>query len=78
MVSVAGGTEACDGFDDDVSALLGWVHGAALRALCKRLDGDFEGLSVAARAAKRVGLLEAPAVKKLERLDEAFHAARHL
>jgi len=37
----------------------------------------FEGLSVAARAAKRRGMLDARLVKAVERLDVTYHVLRH-
>jgi len=48
-----------------------------MRALCTPEHGDFIGLTVAARAAKRKGLISSGASKLMERLDVAFHFNDH-
>ena len=61
-----------------VPALLMEVHGHSLRTLCAGLGAHFGGLSVAARAATRQGLINVRMRKKLEQLDTAFAIARHV
>ena len=61
-----------------VEALLEEVRGAAVRRLCAALDQDFEGLAVAARMARKQGIIDGKWCKKLVRLDDAFSFARRL
>ena len=66
------------GFDDDVQALLAWAHGRALRQLSRRLNFEYEGLTVAARAARRAKLIGDKMAKRLEKLDVSFHVVCHV
>ena len=50
----------------------------ALSTLCGVLGADYQGLSVAARAACRAQVISKPTSKRLQRLDEAAHWARHV
>ena len=61
-----------------VVGLLADAQHASLAALSQVLAQDYEGLTVAARAAKRAGRIPAALAKKLERLDVAAHFARHI
>lgn len=63
--------------DDDPCALLAWAHGACLRRLTGVMDMHFEGLAVAARRARRDGIIDNKRAKKLERLDIAYAVVRH-
>uniref|UniRef100_A0A7S4Q182 Uncharacterized protein n=1 Tax=Alexandrium monilatum TaxID=311494 RepID=A0A7S4Q182_9DINO len=54
------------------------LHDACFHFLSDRLDVEFDGLHSAVRAAQRRGLLAAPTVKCMMRLDHAFHVCRHL
>ena len=57
--------------------LLAGAQQASLAFLGEVLNQDFMGLSVAARAARRAGLLSSQEARRLVRLDEAAHVARH-
>ena len=62
------------------ASVVGLLAEAQLRALQKfeeKLGGSYMGLSVAARAARRAGLLSSCSSRRLERLDIAMHVARH-
>ena len=60
-----------------VVGLLTDAQHSALTVLASLFDQNFEGLSVAARAARRAGRISPGLAKKLERLDLAAHFARH-
>ena len=60
-----------------VAALLAGAQHSAFSALSSRLGKPYEGLSAAAREAKRQGVITAAMAKKCERLDVAAHWARH-
>ena len=60
-----------------VVGLLADAQHSALTVLASLFDQNFEGLSVAARAARRAGRISPGLAKKLERLDLAAHFARH-
>ena len=62
----------------DVAALVSLVHGRALRLLCARLQSHFQGLSAAARAARRANLIDSKLQKKLVQLDVTFAFCRHV
>ena len=57
--------------------LLADAQSRCLVLLCDKMNFDGEGLTVAAREAKRRGLVTGPMCKKLGRLDIAAHVARH-
>ena len=61
----------------DVVGLLASGQQCALAALSSRLGQPFTGLTAAARAARRQGVLSSSMVRKCERLDVAAHYARH-
>eukprot|EP00969_Alexandrium_andersonii_P221948 9802902-Alexandrium_andersonii.AAC.1 len=63
---------------DDAAALIASVHGSAFRALSNHLDADVQGLTIAARLARKRGLLSAGLARRLERLDIAFAVSRHI
>ena len=60
-----------------VVALLADGQHTAVTVLSSRLGRSYEGLSAAAKAARRLGLISAAMAKKCERLDVAAHWARH-
>ena len=60
-----------------VVGLLADAQHSALTVLASLFDQNFEGLSIAARAARRAGRISPGLAKKLERLDVAAHFARH-
>ena len=57
--------------------ILAEAQHSALSLIAGALEKDFLGLSVAARAARKVGMLSARDMRRLVRLDEAAHFARH-
>ena len=59
------------------TALLAELQGLALRRLAL-LVGDVQGLTVAARAAKRGGRISAATARRLERIDVSAHYSRHI
>ena len=59
-----------------VTALIAELHGECMRTLCA--DTDFEGLTVAARHAKRCGRIQSGTAKWLEKLDVTFHVNTHI
>jgi len=61
-----------------VVGLLAQGQQAALAILAERLDTDFQGLSVAARRARKQGIITAATTKRLVALDGAAHFARHV
>ena len=62
----------------DVVGILASTQHASLTALSNCMnDSTFEGLTAAAREAKRRGLIPAALARKCERLDIAAHYARH-
>ena len=61
----------------EVVGLLAELHGQCLRLLCDDMGKDFCGLSVAARAAGKIGL-SGRLVRKLMQIDVAFAVSRHL
>ena len=62
----------------DAEALLASLHGRALRLLTDRLGHTCQGLAVAARKARRAGLLDNRAAKKATQVDIAFAMVRHI
>ena len=62
----------------DVVGILASTQHSALVALSHCMKGSaFQGLTAAAREAKRRKILSAPMARKCERLDIAAHYARH-
>jgi len=59
------------------SALLAELHGIVFRPLTLEI-GDRDGLTVAAREARRRGMISPNLAKKLERLDVSVHFAQHI
>ena len=64
-------------FSLSVVALLAGAQHSALTVLSRRLGQPYEGLSAAAKEARRRGILPPVMVRKCERLDTAAHWARH-
>ena len=60
-----------------VIGLLAEAQLLLLQDLSASLPGDFVGLSVASRAARRRGLISSATMKKIIRVDEAAHVVRH-
>ena len=61
----------------DVVSLLAGAQHRVLCLLSDQLNMSFEGLSAAAREARRQKVLSSALMKKCERLDTAAHFARH-
>ena len=59
------------------AALISELHGFCLREICAVVKGDFDGLTTAARAARRLGVLSNKIFKRLGQLDTAFAFNRH-
>ncbi len=64
--------------EDSVEGILAELHGRCLRLICATERKDYEGLGVAARAARRSKIIGNGACKWLERLGTAAAVARHL
>ena len=61
-----------------VTSLLAELHGEAFRALCSASGRSHEGLTVAARAAKKLRIISGLTAKRMERIDIAFHMVCHV
>ena len=64
-------------FQPSAAALLAELHGICTRAI-EGYVGVHDGLTTAARSARRAGLLSPYAARKMERLDIATHFASHI
>ena len=64
--------------DDDLDGLLGQLHGRCFRILVAALGADHQGISTAARHARRQGLVSKEMSEQLVRLDVAFAVGRRL
>ena len=60
------------------AGLLAEAHGSCLRLLAEALQADVAGLSIAARAARRKGIVDNQMARTLERLDIATGFVRHI
>ena len=65
-------------FGEGVPGILADLHSAAFRQISTALAEDHIGLTVAARSAKRAGIISPAQAKRLERLDISLHFVRHL
>eukprot|EP00930_Biecheleria_cincta_P024544 TRINITY_DN17557_c0_g1_i1.p1 TRINITY_DN17557_c0_g1~~TRINITY_DN17557_c0_g1_i1.p1 ORF type:complete len:219 (-),score=40.39 TRINITY_DN17557_c0_g1_i1:80-682(-) len=54
------------------------LHGMVLRMLCDQLGCHFDGVSSAARAAFRAGMLSGARRRKIIELDVTYHMVRHI
>ena len=54
------------------------LHGMVLRLLCEKLVCHFDGISSAARAAFRAGILSGARKRKNVELDVTYHMVRHI
>lgn len=61
-----------------LSGVIADCHFRSLQLLTDALRSDYDGLSSAARAARRMRYIDDATAKKLVRLDVASHVARHL
>ncbi len=64
--------------DEDLDGLLGQLHGRCFRILVAALGADHQGISTAARHARRQGLASKEISKQVVRLDVAFEVGRQL
>jgi len=62
----------------DTVAMIADAHTFALRKLTALMDEDYDGLTVAARKAKRTRRIDGAMAKKLCKLDVAYSVARHI
>lgn len=62
---------------EGVVGILSAAQHSSLCLLSDTMQSDFIGLAVAARAARRSGVISGVMARKLERLDFATHIARH-
>jgi len=62
----------------DAAGLLATAHGECLRMVCDAMHADFNGLTVAARHARRDQLIDVKMLKTLTQLDIAFAYVRHI
>ena len=58
--------------------LLCELRGASFRRLCSALHAEPQGLSIAARTARRAKLIDNKLAKQLVKVDEAYAIVRHL
>ena len=63
--------------EDSLEGLTAYLHGKCLRLVASRLNGDFDGLTAAAREARRKKIISNKLAKQLERLDITFAMQRH-
>ena len=61
----------------DATSILAYGQHQLACLLSTALDASFEGISIAARAARQRGLLPPDMARNCERLDVAAHWARH-
>ena len=59
-------------------ALVAELHGSCIRQLSDELDGCYEGLSIASRAARKQNRIANDTAKWLVRLDATFAVMRHM
>ena len=65
-------------FSPSSQSILTELHGDAFRFLCAITESSHEGLTIAARCAKRQGLISGKTAKLMERTDITLHVNQHI